>query len=64
MHCYEMPNKPNIEALSKLLAAIPAVRNAVVQQGKIKLKTNFYTREEIIDEAVRGMLMTLNPFTY
>jgi hypothetical protein len=55
-----MPNKPNIDALRKLLAAVPAVRRAEVQQSKTKMKTDFYTREEIIDEAVKRMLTTLH----
>ena len=53
----------NIEELKKLLASVPPVRDSVVHQSKIKLKTNVYTREAILDEAVIQLLTSLNLFT-
>jgi hypothetical protein len=56
-------HEPDIEELKKLLASIPPVRESVVCQGTIKLKTNMYAHEEILDAAVQQLLTALNLFT-
>jgi hypothetical protein len=56
-------HEPDIEELKKLLISVPPVRDSIVQQSEIKLKTNAYTCEAMLDEAVRQLLTALNLFT-
>ena len=57
-NCHEL----NFEELKELLTSMPSVRDSVVRQGKIKLKTHAYLRDMTVDEAVRRLLTALDLF--